>query len=278
MGGTHFEMPQTARTKTVPGRNESGMFLNEPRAPLVEEGAKLSEDWPNMPMSALVLTALIFIAPPDTTWEHQALRHRMVEQQIAARGVSNPAVLKAMRSVPRHRFVPGVSPDLAYSDRPFPIGHGQTISQPYIVARMTELVRPDSTDRALEIGTGSGYQAAVLASIVDSVFTVEIIPELAATATKRLRSLGYHNVAVRTGDGFKGWPAHAPFDLIVVTAAPKKVPPPLVDQLAEGGRLIIPVGPTPGTQQLTLLTKNNGKISRRRVAPVRFVPFLKKEP
>ena len=183
-----------------------------------------------------------------------------------------------MRSVPRHRFAPDHPPERAYSDRPLPIGHGQTISQPYIVAWMTGLVRPDSTDRALEIGTGSGYQAAVLSTIVDSVYTIEITLELTATATERLRRLGYDNVTVRTGDGFQRWPAHAPFDIIVVTAAPETVPPPLVDQLAEGGRMVVPVGPTGGTQQLTLLTKEDGEVSRRTVAPVRFVPFLRGEP
>ncbi|MCS3705281.1 protein-L-isoaspartate O-methyltransferase family protein [Salinibacter ruber] len=154
-----------------------------------------------------VLLALLVVAPPpDTSWPHQDLRERMVQQQIAARGLTDPAVRGALRSVPRHRFVPEVSPELAYADRPLPIGHDQTISQPYIVARMTALVRPDSADRVLEVGTGSGYQAAVLASIVDSVYTIEIIPDLAASATKRLRRLGYRNVVVRNGDGFDGWP------------------------------------------------------------------------
>jgi protein-L-isoaspartate(D-aspartate) O-methyltransferase len=201
----------------------------------------------------------------------------MVEQQIAARDVSNPAVLEAMRSVPRHRFAPNHPPELAYSDRPLPIGHEQTISQPYIVARMTELLEPDAADRALEIGTGSGYQAAVLAEIVDSVYTIEIIPELATTATRRLRNLGYDNVTVRNADGFKGWPERAPFDLIIVTAAPEEIPPPLTRQLAEGGRMIIPVGPTGGMQHLTLVTKENGEFSTRELAPVRFVPFLRND-
>lgn len=229
-------------------------------------------------MLALVLSTLLLAAPPDTSWEHQVLRTRMVETQIAARGVTDPAVLDAMRSVPRHRFVPGVDPELAYSDRPLPIGHGQTISQPYIVARMTELVRPDSADRALEVGTGSGYQAAVLSAIVDSVYTIEIIPELAASARRRLDRLGYENAVVKTGDGFKGWPARAPFDAIVVTAAPEEIPPPLIDQLADGGRMIIPVGPTGRTQELTLVTKENGEVSKQALAPVRFVPFLDEEP
>ncbi len=226
-----------------------------------------------------VLLALLVVAPPpDTSWPHQDLRERMVQQQIAARGLTDPAVRGALRSVPRHRFVPKVSPELAYADRPLPIGHDQTISQPYIVARMTALVRPDSADRVLEVGTGSGYQAAVLASIVDSVYTIEIIPDLAASATKRLRRLGYHNVVVRNGDGFDGWPARAPFDAIVVTAAPDAIPPPLLDQLAEGGRMIVPVGPAGGPQDLTLVTNDDGKLTRRTLAPVRFVPFLRPEP
>lgn len=230
-------------------------------------------------MYALVVASLLLVASPpaDTSWKYETLRTRMVEQQIAARGVSNPAVLNAMRSVPRHRFAPDHAPELAYSDRPLPIGHEQTISQPYIVARMTALLDAEPTDRALEIGTGSGYQAAVLSEIVDSVYTIEIIPELAATASKRLRRLGYDNVVVRNADGFRGWPKYAPFDVIVVTAAPEKIPPPLIDQLAEGGRMIIPVGPTTRTQRLTLVTKEDGEVSTRELAPVRFVPFLRKE-
>ncbi|MCS3639571.1 protein-L-isoaspartate(D-aspartate) O-methyltransferase [Salinibacter ruber] len=227
----------------------------------------------------LVLLALLVVAPPpDTSWPHQDLRERMVQQQIAARGLTDPAVRGALRSVPRHRFVPEVSPELAYADRPLPIGHDPTISQPYIVARMTALVRPDSADRVLEVGTGSGYQAAVLASIVDSVYTIEIIPDLAASATERLRRLVYHNVVVRNGDGFDGWPACAPFDAVVVTAAPDAIPPPLLDQLAEGGRMVVPVGPAGGPQDLTLVTNDDGKLTRRTLAPVRFVPFLRPEP
>jgi len=226
-------------------------------------------------MLVLLLASLLLIVPPDTSWKHQRLRTQMVEQQIEARGISDPAVLDAMRSVPRHHFAPNHPPELAYADRPLPIGQEQTISQPYIVARMTELAAPDSTDRALEIGTGSGYQAAVLAEIADSVYTIEILPELATTATKRLQNLGYDNVVVRNADGFKGWPERAPFDLIIVTAAPETIPPPLIRQLAEGGRMIIPVGPTGRTQRLTLITKENGEISTRELAPVRFVPFLR---
>jgi len=201
----------------------------------------------------------------------------MVDEQIAARGVTDPAVLDAMRTVRRHWFVPGVPPALAYADRPLPIGHGQTISQPFIVATMTQLVQPDPSDRALEVGTGSGYQAAVLAEVVDSVYTIEIVPALAETARTRLARLGYGNVVVKTGDGYRGWPERAPFDLIVVTAAPEEIPPPLIDQLADGGRLIVPVGPEGQTQQLTLVTKRDGRVTRERITPVRFVPFQRNE-
>lgn len=228
-------------------------------------------------MLAVILSALLVAAPPaDTSWKHQRLRAQMVEKQIAARDVSDSAVLDALRAVPRHRFAPNHPPELAYSDRPLPIGHEQTISQPYIVARMTELVRPDPADRVLEVGTGSGYQAAVLAEIVDSVFTVEIISELGRTAHARLDTLGYSNVRVRIGDGYEGWSQHGPFDAVVVTAAPEAIPPPLIDQLANGGRMIVPIGPTGRTQQLTLVTKSvDGEISKRALAPVRFVPFLR---
>jgi len=216
--------------------------------------------------------ALLLTTPPaDTTY--QQARHRMVDEQIEARGVTDPAVLDAMRTVHRHWFVPGVPPELAYADRPLPIGHEQTISQPFIVAYMTQLVRPDPSDRALEVGTGSGYQAAILGAIVDSVYTIEIVPELARTASSRLAQMGYDNVRVRTGDGYRGWPDRAPFDIIVVTAAPERIPAPLLDQLAEGGRMVIPVGPEGATQQLTLVTKTDGEITRERITPVRFVPF-----
>ena len=229
-------------------------------------------------MLAVLIGLLVLpVAPPDTSWEYEVLRRRMVQEQIEARGVTDTAVLDAMRSVPRHRFAPDHPPRLTYTDRPLPIGHEQTISQPYIVARMTELVRPEASDRVLEIGTGSGYQAAVLSEIVDSVYTIEIIPPLAETARERLRRLGYDNVAVRKGDGFKGWPARAPFDVIVVTAAPERIPPPLKTQLADGGRMIVPVGPTGGTQQLTLVTKSGGEIQTQELSPVRFVPFLRPE-
>lgn len=207
-----------------------------------------------------------------------AARLAMVEDQIAARGVREPRVLAAMRAVPRHEFVPREEVGEAYDDHPLPIGFGQTISQPYIVALMTELLDVQPGDRVLEVGTGSGYQAAVLAELTDSVYTVEIIPELARAAAERLERLGYGQVAVRTGDGFFGWEEHAPFDGIIVTAAPDHVPPPLLRQLAEGGRLVIPVGPPGGYQTLWRITKEDGEIRSENITGVLFVPLLREPP
>lgn len=201
-------------------------------------------------------------------------REEMVEFQVRARGIRDERVLAAMRKILRHLFVPKGFERAAYEDRPLPIGEGQTISQPYIVAHMTELVRPRPGDRALEIGTGSGYQAAVLSPLVDHVYTIEIVPELAERAAGVLAGLGYDNVTVRQGDGWAGWPQHAPFDVIVVTAAPDEVPPALLGQLAEGGRMVIPVGPVHAVQELRLIEKlESGELRDRRIAPVRFVPM-----
>jgi protein-L-isoaspartate(D-aspartate) O-methyltransferase len=197
----------------------------------------------------------------------------MVTGQIMDRGVSNAATLRAMRKVPRHLFVPKEYEKEAYDDYPLPIGYGQTISQPFIVAYMTEAVKPSIKKKALEIGTGSGYQAAVLAEIVDTVYTIEIVPELAKESAERLKKLGYKNVIGKYGDGYKGWPKYAPFDIIIVTAAAEKIPQPLIDQLAENGRLVIPVGAPSSVQELILLEKKNGKIERSRLTFVRFVPF-----
>ncbi len=207
------------------------------------------------------------------TDKYESLRQRMVETQIRNRGIRNPAVLDAMKKVPRHLFIPENYRDESYNDYPLPIGYGQTISQPYIVAYMTEAVRPDSKKKALEIGTGSGYQAAVLAEIVEKVYTIEIVPELAKEATARLKQMGYDNIICKYGDGYQGWPEHAPYDIIVVTAAPEKIPQPLIDQLAENGRLIIPVGAPGAVQELILITKKSGKTETRRLSFVRFVPF-----
>jgi protein-L-isoaspartate(D-aspartate) O-methyltransferase len=207
----------------------------------------------------------------------EALRESMVKSQIQARGVKDAATLKAMRAVERHRFVPPNLAAHAYRDRPLPIGHGQTISQPYIVAFMTEVIRPRPGQRVLEIGAGSGYQAAVLAEVVDRVHTIEIIEPLARQAKERLAALGYANVEVRHGDGFHGWPEAAPFDAIVVTAAAEFIPPPLIGQLKDGGRMIIPVGSPLRTQHLMLVEKKGDKVTTRNLMPVRFVPFTRAE-
>ena len=198
----------------------------------------------------------------------------MVEQQIVPRGIKAPAVLAAMRKVPRHRFVPGSAVGFAYEDHPLPIGSGQTISQPYIVAYMTEAADIAPGDKVLEIGTGSGYQAAVLGEIAREVFTIEIIPELAERARATLSDLGYRNVNARTGNGYLGWPEHAPFDAIVVTAAPDEVPQALVDQLAPGGRMVVPVGAA--SQDMMIIERTRRGIVQRRTIPVRFVPMTGK--
>jgi protein-L-isoaspartate(D-aspartate) O-methyltransferase len=203
----------------------------------------------------------------------QSLRNQMVNQQIAARGITDRQVLAAMRKVERHLFVPPELAKYAYGDHPLSIGYGQTISQPYIVAFMTEVLNLEKTTKVLEIGTGSGYQAAILGELCDSVFSIEIVPELGESAARLLKMLGYSNVLVKTGDGYPGWPEHAPFDAIIVTCAPTYVPEPLTKQLAEGGRMIIPVGQR-GLQDLVLLTKKKGKLVEHSVLPVRFVPMV----
>ena len=188
------------------------------------------------------------------------------------RGIHDERVLAAMSKVPQEEFVPQDVRAESYTDGPLPIGHGQTISQPFIVAFMTEQLRPSAKDRVLEIGTGSGYQSAVLAELVAEVYTIEIIEPLAKGAEATLARLGYKNVHVKVGDGYKGWPEHAPFDAVIVTCAPDHVPQPLSDQLKEGGRMIIPVGGF-GDQELYLLEKKNGQLEQRAVLPVRFVPM-----
>jgi protein-L-isoaspartate(D-aspartate) O-methyltransferase len=198
----------------------------------------------------------------------------MVERQLRARGIADAAVLRAMGKVPRHRFVSSALESQAYSDRALPIEEGQTISQPYIVALMTELVELRGNERVLEVGTGSGYQAAVLAEIVKEVYTIEILPGLAASAGARLRQLGYPQVRVRAGDGYLGWPDAAPFDAIIVTAGATHIPQSLIAQLAEGGRLVIPIGPSSDRQDLILGRKTGGRFVTRAVAPVRFVPLV----
>jgi protein-L-isoaspartate(D-aspartate) O-methyltransferase len=201
-------------------------------------------------------------------------RRQMVVRQIQARDIQDPCVLEAMRTVPRHAFVPGPYRDRAYGDCPLPIGHGQTISQPYIVAFMTEALHLDPNSRVLEIGTGSGYQAAVCAQIAREVFTIEIVPELAKSAAHIIKELGYTNVHVRAGDGFFGWRDKAPFDAIIGTAAAEQIPEPLVEQLKPKGRMILPCEDADGLQYLVLVTKDQGgELSQRRILPVRFVPM-----
>jgi protein-L-isoaspartate(D-aspartate) O-methyltransferase len=201
----------------------------------------------------------------------EQMRKEMIDRQIKGRGIKDERVLEALQKVPRHQFVPEDLAEEAYSDGPLPIGKGQTISQPYIVAYMTEQLNLEKSDKVLEIGTGSGYQAAILAELVDTVYTVEIIPDLARQAQKTLEQLGYNNVKCKVGNGFFGWPEFAPYDAIIVTAAPEEIPQPLLDQLANGGRLIIPVGDF--FQELILARKEDSKIKKEKKLPVRFVPL-----
>ena len=200
----------------------------------------------------------------------------MVREQIEARDVRNPDVLRAMRTTPRHLFVPTEMRSMAYLDQPLPIGGGQTISQPYIVAVMTELLQTAKTHKVLEIGTGSGYQAAVLSPLAGRVYTIEIVPELAARSAALLKELGCSNVTVRQGDGYLGWPEQAPFDRIILTAAPEAVPKALLNQLKPGGRLVAPVGSTPLDQDLVVIEKGaDGRMRERSIFPVRFVPMVR---
>ena len=205
------------------------------------------------------------------------LRMNMIETQIKKRGITDQTILDAMKKVNRHEYVQENFERLAYLDRPVPIGFGQTISQPYIVAFMSHKLNVASHHKVLEIGTGSGYQAAVLAELSDHVYTIEIIPELAKRAEKVLKKNDYDNITIRIGDGYKGWPEHAPFDRIMVTAAPKEIPEKLVEQLAPGGIMVLPVGETVMMQYLWLITKDNdGQIEKEKILPVRFVPMVKK--
>lgn len=215
---------------------------------------------------------MLFIIFQD---EFAGLRHQMVETQIKSRGVNDPLVLEAMNKVPRHLFVPQEYQSSAYQDRPLPIGMSQTISQPYIVGFMTEAINPKPNDKVLEIGTGSGYQAAVLAEIVKEVYTLEIIPELGLMAKERLKILGYENIHAKVSDGYHGWSERGPFDAIVVTAAAEEIPQPLIDQLAEGAIMIIPVGSQFEVQNLVLVTKKNGQLKKKKLFGVRFVPFTR---
>tara|TARA_B100000929_G_scaffold182711_1_gene144651 strand:- start:423 stop:1112 length:690 start_codon:yes stop_codon:yes gene_type:complete len=210
----------------------------------------------------------------DPNFDH--LRKLMIKNQLQSRGIRDDAVLEVMRSVERHNFVPENYRDRAYSDGPLPIGHGQTISQPYIVAFMTEQLQVSSQHKILEIGTGSGYQAAILGELAKHVFTIEIIPELAEGAKNILNHLNYKNITVRAGDGYKGWPEEAPFERIMVTAAPTEIPQTLIDQLAPGGRMILPVGAQFLVQYLWVIEKDDqGTVTKEKILPVRFVPMVK---
>jgi protein-L-isoaspartate(D-aspartate) O-methyltransferase len=214
-------------------------------------------------------------AAQDDGSDFRAQREAMVERQIRQRGVTDTRVLDAMRSVPRERFVPPELRAQAYEDGPLPIGAGQTISQPYIVAYMTEALEVAPTHKVLEVGTGSGYQAAVLSGLVREVYTIEIVPELARRAEGVLRDLKMSNVHVRAGDGYAGWPEQAPFDRIMVTAAPEEIPRPLIEQLVAGGRLVAPVGAQGGPQWMTIIDKTSNGVVEKRTIPVQFVPFTR---
>jgi protein-L-isoaspartate(D-aspartate) O-methyltransferase len=224
-------------------------------------------------LSWLVAVTALSCRPAQERGEQTLIRARelMVEQQIETRGVRDGRTLAAMRKVPRHLFVPPAMAGQAYEDHPLPIGHGQTISQPYIVAFMTEALGLEGGETVLEVGTGSGYQAAVLAEIAARVYTIEIVPALADEARKRLAELGYGNVEVRAGDGYQGWPEAAPFDGIVVTAAAPRIPEPLQAQLRDGGRLVLPVGDD--WQELVVVTRRGDRFETKQVLPVRFVPM-----
>ena len=209
----------------------------------------------------------------ESWWISRA--EKMVETQIISRGVRDTDVIRVMKTTPRHLFVPEHLREQAYKDHPLPIGSGQTISQPYIVALMTEYLQLSGVERVLEIGTGSGYQAAILAQLVDSCYSIEVVKELAEESSERLKELGYHNAVVMWGDGYQGWPEHAPYDRIIITAAPETIPEKLVDQLASGGRMVLPVGGH--FQELILITKNQKGIRRKNIIPVRFVPMIHPE-
>lgn len=225
----------------------------------------------------LFIAMLLSLSSPVQESKFTELRERMVKEQIARRGISHRETLEAMRTVERHRFVPDDFVENAYEDRPLPIGYGQTISQPYIVAYMTEIVKPKPDFRVLEIGTGSGYQAAILSGLVKEVYTIEIIDSLGKQAQKRLAGLNYKNVNVRIGDGYHGWKEKAPFDAIIVTAATEHIPPPLIAQLKEEGRMIVPVGSPFMTQHLMLVEKKRGKMRTSSMMPVQFVPFKRRQ-
>ncbi|MBS3741732.1 MAG: protein-L-isoaspartate(D-aspartate) O-methyltransferase [Candidatus Cloacimonetes bacterium] len=233
----------------------------------------------NKLINPIIMALLLIIFPAckedKTPNDFTTARKQMVQRQLEGRDITDKAVLEAMQKVERHKFVPPNLRNMAYADRPLPIGEGQTISQPYIVALMTQLADIQPHEKVLEIGTGSGYQAAILASLCHQVYTIEIIESLCEQARIRLTNLGYKNVYVKCGDGFKGWKEHAPYDAIIVTCAPPEVPQPLINQLAEKGKIVIPVGTQ--WQELKVITKENDKIKTSDIIPVRFVPMTGEE-
>lgn len=231
----------------------------------------------NLIYAAMAAFFILLPAVPSMAADYEALRSTMIEYQIKARGVTDPAVLKAMSTIPRHLLVPEMYKPYAYSDRPLPIGEGQTISQPYVVALMSEALMIKPGEKVLEIGTGSGYQAAVLAHMGANVYTIEIREGLSKSAQKALTKLGHKNIRYKVGDGYYGWEEHAPFDAIIITASANHIPPPLIRQLGKGGRLIIPLGPTVYAQTLTLATKRqDGKMEVTLMGGVAFVPMMGK--
>ncbi len=248
---------------------------------------RVPRTWPVILVILLLLAACAAPDPPvvpggenaaanaDGTDRYAEQRQRMVDEQIAGRGVGDENVLRAMRAVERHRFVPEDLVGQAYADHPLPIGYGQTISQPYIVALMSEALHVQPGDKVLEIGAGSAYQAAVLDALGAETYTIEIVPELAQQAKMRLSELGYDDVHLRQADGYFGWEEHAPFDAIIVTAAPDHLPQPLANQLAEGGRLVVPIGPVGAVQTLWLFEKTDGELQATNLGDVRFVPFTR---
>lgn len=227
--------------------------------------------------SVALILILGWLLPLTPRQDYTKLREQMVKSQIQGRGIKDASTLTALRKVPRHLFVPADQMANAYEDRPLAIGYGQTISQPYIVAYMTEAIKPKPGYKVLEIGTGSGYQAAVLSEIVEKVYTVEIIEQLSKQAAARLKNLNYKNVEVKNADGYHGWKEYAPFDAIVVTAAAEYIPPPLKEQLKDGGLMIVPVGSPYMTQQLMLIERKGNKFLTTSLIPVRFVPFKRSQ-
>jgi protein-L-isoaspartate(D-aspartate) O-methyltransferase len=228
-------------------------------------------------MLRLTLSLILFLSFTVQEDRYIKVRHEMVSLQIENRGITNKPTLEAMKKVPRHKFIPSDQINSAYEDGPIPIGYGQTISQPFIVAYMTSVIDPKPGQKVLEIGTGSGYQAAVLAEIVDTVYTMEIITELSKSAAERLKKLGYKNIVTRNADGYYGWEKSAPFDAIVVTAASEYIPPPLIEQLKDGGKMIIPIGSPFLTQMLVLVEKSGKEIFTTNIFPVIFVPLTREK-